>query len=272
MIGAIFGDIAGSRFEFNNTDDYNFNIYSQESHPTDDSICTLAAADFIVNGGNMADKYRQWCLDYPNHLAGYGGGFYHWINTHGAGPYNSFGNGAIMRVSPAGWAGKDEKEAMDIAKKVTEVTHNHPEGIRGAQAIAKAIWQLRQVDARKAKVGDGKATIADNILKEYYPKATKRWVLGKRGEFDETTQGTAPVALYIFKESKSFEDAIRLAVSFGGDVDTLGAVVGGLAEAYYGVTDEQRQYVRDTFRRVDRERYWETIEAFEDRFGRKMAE
>ncbi len=265
MIGAIFGDIAGSRFEFNNTSDYNFNLYSNLAHPTDDSICTLAVADFLVNGGDMAAIYRKWCLDYPGHLAGYGGGFYRWIHNPQAGPYKSFGNGAVMRVSPVGWAGKDENEVLLLAKKVTEVSHNHRDGIKGAQAISKAIWRLRQAD-----VFGGKDAIVDNILSENYPHSTHDWYLTYRGVFDETSQVTAPVALYIFKESVSFEDAIRKAVSFGGDCDTIGAVVGGLAEAYFGVTSEQRQYVKDVFKRVHREKYWDAIEAFEDKFGNKI--
>lgn len=266
MIGAIFGDIAGSRFEFCNTDHYDFDLYNvRDSYPTDDSICTLAVADYILNGGNIADKFRSWCLNYPDHFAGYGNRFRTWLHTPNAQPYNSYGNGAVMRVSPAGWAGKDEKEVIDIADKVTVVSHNHPDGIRGARAIATAIWRLRHPQMYGDKKG-----IVENTLKGYYPQATYEWFIRQRGIFDETSQVTAVIALFLFNESESFEDAVRRAVSFGGDCDTVGAVVGSLAEAYYGVSEEQRQFVKDVLSNVGYGNYWDTIEAFECRYGNKI--
>lgn len=268
MIGAIFGDIAGSRFEFCNIDRYDFDLYNvRDSYPTDDSVCTLAVADYILNGGDVADKFRSWCLKYPDNLAGYGGGFRRWLHTPNAQPYNSYGNGAVMRVSPVAWAGKDEKEVQDLAGKVTIVSHNHPEGMRGASAIATAIWRLRHPE-----VYGEKNEIVDNILTEFYPDATYDWFICQRGVFDETSQGTAVISLFLFKESESFEDAVRRAVSFGGDSDTLGAVVGSLAEAYYGVTEKQRKFVKDVLNNIGYADYWDTIEAFENRYGNKIKE
>ena len=221
MIGAILGDIAGSKYEFNNTLDYNFDMFPAGCGFTDDTICTVAVADAILRGIPYKDSLLSWGRRYPNPLGAYGSGFGRWLRSDNPQPYGSFGNGAAMRVSPVGFAFATEEETLEQARLSAECSHNHEEGMKGAAAVAAAIFRLRTTD--------NKDSVRD-ILHWYdgYP-------IPKRGQWDGTCQGCVPLALQLFLDSTDFEDAIRLAVSYGGDSDTLGAIVGGIADAYYGV-------------------------------------
>lgn len=223
MIGAIVGDIAGSRFEFNNTKDFNFTLFTKECSFTDDSICTLAIGYALVNGIGYEESLRYWCSKYPNPMGGYGGSFARWLASDNPQPYNSFGNGSAMRVSPVAWWFNNLDDVQREAEKTALPTHNHPEGIKGAIATATAIFLARK---------HGKAPML-SAMTEYYPQ----WVepLLGRNRFDETCQGTMPVVFGIINKADSFEEAIRYAVAIGGDSDTIGAIVGSIAEAIWGV-------------------------------------
>ncbi|MBQ9532644.1 MAG: ADP-ribosylglycohydrolase family protein [Prevotella sp.] len=229
MLGAIIGDIVGSRFEFNNTRSYNFGpLFTNECQFTDDTICTVAIADAILNGSEDYAGYLQaWCGRYPNPMGGYGASFSRWIHDNEAKPYYSFGNGAAMRVSPVAWATRHSSETIAMAIATAQVSHNHPEGIKGAIATALAISCLRSERKSALKAIE---SVFYNPLAQY-----------KRGVFDETCQGTVPVALRIIVDSQDFEDAIRLTMRWGGDSDTLGAIVGAMAEALYGIPEEYKK-------------------------------
>lgn len=231
MIGAIIGDIIGSRYEFHNTDNYNFELFGDGTSFTDDTICTIAIADAINKSKGKAPRYKEklcnWCMAYPHPQGGYGGSFNRWIWSDNLEPYNSFGNGSAMRVSPVAWAYDDLTKVLAEAKRTAIVTHNHPEGIKGAQAVAHAIFHLRTTkDLRRLEI----------VALQYYPNI---WTdVFTPGVFNETCQGTVPVAFKIMLASTSFEDAIRRAISLGGDSDTLGAIVGSMAEAAFGIPEE----------------------------------
>lgn len=227
MLGAIIGDIVGSRFEFNNTDRYDFDMFTRESTFTDDTICTIAIADAISSGKSYQDSLLEWCRRYPNPKGAYGGSFARWIALDNPQPYNSFGNGSAMRVSPVALAFDTLKEVQEEAKKTALVTHNHPEGIKGAVAVAHAIYYLRTThDLLRL----------EKEMDRYYP----RFMLGNyfSGVFDETCMGTVPLCLKLVLSSTSFEDAIRRAISWGGDSDTIGAIVGSMAEAQWDIPKE----------------------------------
>lgn len=229
MIGAIIGDIAGSDYEFANTSNYDFPLFATGSDFTDDTICTIAVADAICKGEGYAEAMRRWCRKYPNPKGAYGGMFLGWVMSDNPMPYNSFGNGAAMRVSPVAWLFDTEEEVKRQAALAAAITHNHPEGIKGAQAIAAAIFRMSE---REEKDGG----IFEETAKEFYgEKAFGN--LPPRGYFDVTCQGCVPLSLYLASVATSFEDAIRMAVSYGGDSDTVGAIVGSLAEARFGMPD-----------------------------------
>ena len=226
MIGAIIGDVIGSRFEFNNTRDYHFNLWDDSCSYTDDTICTLAIADAILTGESYKSKLLEWCNTYPHPMGAYGGRFAQWIHSEDPQPYNSFGNGAAMRVSPVAWAFNDLEDVKREAEKTAAVSHNHPEGIKGAVAVAHAIWLFR--------TGWGKSLREwCDTMQQYYPGFESQHF--EQGKFDETCQGTVPLCLQIICQATDFEDAIRRAISFGGDSDTIGAIVGSIAEARWGV-------------------------------------
>lgn len=240
MIGAIIGDIVGSRFEWNNNKSKDFEFLTYKCFPTDDSIMTLALAQAVlVSKPDHSDLSRNAveCMqsvgrNYPD--CGYGGGFRNWMFSDDPKPYNSYGNGAAMRVSAAGFAANSIEDAKDLSRKITEVTHNHPEGIKGAEATAVAIYM--------AKTGSSLLEIRDYIDKNYYPMNFTLDGIRASYKFNETCQDTVPQALMAFFESTDFEDAIRNAISIGGDSDTLAAICGGVAEAYYGVPSEIRKH------------------------------
>lgn len=239
MIGAIIGDIVGSRFEWNNHRNKEFQLFTQECFATDDSIMTLAIGKALMESqpgwhdlGDQAVRCMQE-IGRPYPRCGYGGRFWDWMYSDHPKPYNSFGNGAAMRVSACGFIAKSLEEAKALSKAVTEVTHNHPEGLKGAEATVVAIYM--------ARTGSTIEEIRDVIDREYYPMSFTLDEIRDTYAFNETCQDTVPQALEAFLESTSFEDAIRNAISVGGDSDTLAAITGGIAEAYYGVPVDLRE-------------------------------
>jgi len=261
MLGAIIGDIAGSRFEWNNIKVKEFELLTYHCFVTDDSIMSLAVAKAIMacNGNNsVLGENAVQCMQevgrpYPD--CGYGGMFRQWIYSDDPQPYNSFGNGAAMRVSACGFAASSLEDAIELSKAVTEVTHNHPEGIKGAEATTVAIFLARQ--------GKGILEIRDYIDKHYYPMNFTLGGIRDSYVFNETCQATVPQAIMAFLESTGFEDAIRNAISIGGDSDTIAAITGGIAEAYYGIPANIRDHAL-TF--LDK-RLLKILNAFETRFG-----
>lgn len=240
MLGAIIGDIVGSRFECNNHRSKDFEFLTYKCFLTDDSIMSLAIAQAIlVSKKDHSDlsKNAVECMqnigrNYPD--CGYGGSFYGWIFSDDPKPYDSYGNGAAMRVSAAGFAANSIEEAKKLSRLVTEVSHNHPEGIKGAEATAVAIFM--------AKTGSNIFEIRDYIDKNYYPMNFTLDEIRDTYQFNETCQETVPLALQAFFESTGFEDAIRNAISIGGDSDTVAAICGGVAEAYYGIPTDIRKH------------------------------
>lgn len=229
MIGAIAGDIIGSVYEFDNIRTMDFPLFGPASAFTDDSVLTFAVADCVLHGLDYAKTIRSYARRYPNR--GYGGMFRKWIENDGAGPYNSFGNGSAMRVSAVGFAGWTIEAVLAEARRSAEVTHDHPEGIKGAQAAATAIFLGRQ-RCDKALI---KRTIQDRFG---YDLDRTFDAIRPVYRFDETCQGSVPEAIIAFLESSSYEDAVRKAVSLGGDSDTIACIAGGIAEAFYGGVPE----------------------------------
>lgn len=226
MLGAIIGDIIGSRFEFNNTHCFDFELFTPACSFTDDTICTIAMADAVINGDKeYGKKLHEWCNKYRYPMGGYGGSFARWVASDNPQPYHSFGNGSAMRVASIGWLFDTIEEVRIEAEKTALPTHNHPEGIKGAVATAEAIFLAR-------KYGKTEMLAA---MTQYYPQ----WVEPMLGNnrFDETCQGTMPVVFGIINKATSFEEAIRYAIAVGGDSDTIGAIVGSIAEAIWGIPD-----------------------------------
>ena len=238
MLGAIIGDIVGSRFEFNPTNDYNFELFSPKCSFTDDTICTIAIADALLKDRDFGASLHDWCNRYPHPMGGYGGSFAQWVHSQNPQPYNSFGNGAAMRVSPIAWFSLNAIGQMYIVEKATACTHNHPEGIKGAQSVCTAIHDCLQMHLSCNPID--RDTIYEHGLKRAVENLGYRidFTLNEvQNRFDETCQGTVPVAYWIILQSTSFEDAIRRAVSLGADADTLGAIVGSIAEAIWGIPE-----------------------------------
>ena len=240
MLGAIIGDIVGSRFEWNNIKTKEFELLTHRCHPTDDSVMTLAIAQALLDckedwsdlSKRAVHRMQEMGKQYPD--AGYGGSFNNWIYSSNPRPYDSWGNGAAMRVSACGYAAKTIDEVKKLSAEVTAVTHNHPEGIKGAEATAVAVFM--------ARTGFNMLEIQDVINKEYYKIDFKLDDIRNDYSFDVSCQGSVPQALEAFFESTSFEDAIRNAVSIGGDSDTIAAIAGSVAEAYYGIPEEIRKH------------------------------
>lgn len=231
MIGAIIGDIVGSRFEFDNIKTKEFELFANECSFTDDTICTVAIADAIYRTVEYKDALLEWCRKYPNPKGSYGLSFERWWRNSNPQPYGSFGNGSAMRVSSIGFYHNSIDKVLEEAKNSAEVTHNHPEGIKGAQAVASAIYLLRTGSSKDEMVLFVKERFSYDLSKsvEYYRS---------RSNFDETCQVCVPQAITCFIESNDFEDAIRNAVSIGGDSDTIACITGGISEAFYGVPDK----------------------------------
>jgi len=231
MLGAITGDIVGSRFEFNNHLSTDFELFTPECDFTDDTICTIAIADALLKGVSFEESLLYWCRKYPNPKGGYGGSFSAWLHSENPQPYNSFGNGSAMRVSPCAWLSNDRNKVLYYARLSAECTHNHPEGIKGAKAVADCIFQAR---LKKSK---GMIIVIANRHYQYASYAMKPDEIRMTNTFNETCQVTVPQAIACFLESSDFESAIRLAVSIGGDSDTIAAMTGSIAEAYYGIPE-----------------------------------
>lgn len=225
MIGAIAGDIIGAPYEWRNTRKEDFPLFAKRPKFTDDTVLTVATADHVLYGGGYDEKYRGYFRRYP--LAGFGGKFTMWSTGLLRKPYNSWGNGSAMRVSPVGFAFDDLKTVMSEAEKSAEVTHNHPEGIKGAQATAGAILLGRQGKSKeeiRTFIEETFGYVMDETvaeIREYY-------------KFDVSCQGTVPQAITAFLESSDWEDAVRKGISLGGDSDTIGCITGGIAEGFYG--------------------------------------
>lgn len=259
MLGAIIGDIAGSKYEFNNTFDYDFEMFGEGCDFTDDTICTVAIADAILNGRSYQESLLDWCRRYPSPKGAYGGRFAGWIRSLDPQPYNSFGNGSAMRVSPVAWQFDDLSQVLEEAEKSALPTHNHPEGIKGAKAVAHAIWHFRKSrfseeskdseneETKGLKNENAKASKDENetiqgfmsIARSYYEDFDTR--VYPKGKFDETCMDAVPLSFYLLSQASSFEDAIRLAISHGGDSDTIGAIVGSIAEARFGIPQEMKE-------------------------------
>ncbi len=250
MLGAIIGDTVGSAYEFQNTKDYNFTLFLGNSAYTDDSVMTMAVADWLLKDKShsyqgLEDIMIMFAEKYPCPMGGYGGGFYTWLfeseglynfddrygsapykSKTGRHPYGSWGNGSAMRVSAVGWFFDTLEETERVAAISSAITHNHPEGIKGAQATAAAIWMARN--------GKNKEEIRDYIEKTYGYDLHKTYAYWHPiYHWESSCQGTVPQAIIAFLDSTDFEDAIRKAVSLGGDSDTLACITGGIAEAYY---------------------------------------
>ena len=235
MIGAIFGDIVGAVYEFNPTQDYRFPLLTEESTFTDDTICTIAIADAYMDGRSYYRSYLMlWCAKYPSPMGGYGGRFSEWLRSLNPCAYYSWGNGSAMRVSALGWLCSSIEEVLQEATFSAACTHNHPDGIRGAQAVAAAVYL--------ARTGRSKDVILQWVEDTFgYDLSGDLDVF--RGKFDESCNGTVPAAFLCIRDSYDFESAIRLAVSLGADADTLGAIVGAIAEPLYGMSKEFKEEV-----------------------------
>ena len=265
MIGAILGDVVGSIYEFDNIKTKEFELFDKECFFTDDSVMTIAIAEALmqtenINKDNLEDfkehlitVMHEIGIKYPD--CGYGGHFLVWILRNKREPYNSFGNGSAMRVSSVGWYAKTLEEAELIAKATAEVSHNHPEGIKGAVATAGAVFL--------ARCGATMDELRDYISK-YYTIDFTIDEIRPIYDYDITCQGTVPQAMQAFFESTNFEDAIRNAISIGGDSDTLAAITGAVAEAYYGIPDDLKE---TTLSYLD-ERLLDITERFKDRYLR----
>lgn len=238
MYGAIIGDIVGSRFEFNNIKTKDFKFFHEDCSFTDDSVMTIAVAKALHESkkNNYADLKEQ-CIKWMQEIGrrypycGYGGRFYKWVLIDDNPlPYNSFGNGSAMRTSECGMIAISLEEALTLAEICASVSHNHPEGIKGAKATSACIYL--------AKTGKSKEEIRKYVEDNFYPLDFTIDEIRPTYRFNETCQGTVPEAIECFLESTSYEDAIRNCISIGGDCDTSGAICGGIAEAYYGLSQE----------------------------------
>jgi ADP-ribosylglycohydrolase len=255
VLGAIVGDIIGSVHEGAATKTMDFELCSPDCRFTDDSILTVAVADALLTGSDYAEKFREYFARYPG--AGYGMYFTLWASRDGMPPYDSWGNGSAMRVSPVAYAFDSLDSVMTEAARSAEVTHNHPEGIRGAQATATAVYLARR--------GEPKESIRGVIDERFgYPLRRTLDEIRPTYRFDVSCQGTVPPALIAFLESRSYEDTVRRAISLGGDADTLACIAGSIAEAHYGGVPRELEtwalsLLDDSLRRV--------ISAFRSRYG-----
>lgn len=231
MFGAVIGDYVGSRFEFGNQRSTRFEFFGPGCHFTDDTVCTAAVADILLHGRDPAATMQAWCRRYP--ACSWGGRFGRWIHQEPPAPYGSYGNGAAMRVSPAAFLNRNRPlaEALAAADRVTRITHDHPEGMKGARAATHAVWMAFQ--------GASPASITDTVAQTYgYDLCRDVATIRETYEYNETCQRTVPEALVCALEAPDFETAIRNAVSLGGDADTLAAIAGPVAEALHGIPPE----------------------------------
>lgn len=268
MLGAIIGDIVGSIYEFDNIKSKEFNLFDERMAVTDDSILTIATADWLLHGGDACRYYADYARKYPNPMGGYGASFNVWAvkaaRTGVAKPYNSCGNGSAMRVSPVAWVCNTREEVLEKAKQSAECTHNHPEGIKGAQATALGIFM--------AVHGDSKQKIKEVIENDFgYDLSMPVDEIRMRYSWDGIDgkgnggicQDSVPQAITCAIEAQDFEDAIRNAVSIGGDSDTIACIAGSLAEAIYGIPkniyDKGLTYLPERLKSI--------VKAFEGKYG-----
>lgn len=249
MIGAVIGDIIGSRLEKNNIKSKDFELFTKNSKYTDDTVLTIAIADCILNSKDYEKTVKKYGRNYP--FAGYGGTFKKWLAGTIRGPYNSWGNGSAMRVSPIGFAFDNEIKILEEAKKSAEITHNHEEGIKGAQAIAMSVFLGRKNKTKEEikeyvenKFGYDLNRTLDEIRPNY--------------EFDVSCQGSVPESIIAFLESDNFEDAIRNAISIGGDSDTIASMTGAISEAFYKsipkeLIEKTNELIPEEFKRIIQE-------------------
>lgn len=260
MLGAIVGDIAGSRFEFRPTNDYNFELFTEKCDFTDDTICTIAVAEALLRGRDFGESIHDWCNRYPYPTGGYGYRFAQWVHSQNPKPYNSFGNGSAMRVSPIGYWYEDKNKVLDAAAATALPTHSHEEGVKGAQTVALAIFKARHYNNQEAPTHIKEILYECVEFSGYNLDINKDSIINR---FDETCQGTVPVALWIIGQSEDFEDAIRKAVSLGADADTLGAIVGSIAEAIWGIPEWIKEkalsYLEDDMKAVVKDFYTHPI-------------
>ena len=269
MIGAIIGDIAGSTYEFHSIKAKDFPLFAPGSSYTDDSLMSIAVASALMQTGESHDGFkshavtsmRQIATKYPCPMGGYGGRFRHWLVSPHPRPYGSFGNGSAMRVSPCGDVAATLDEALELARQSAEVTHNHPEGIKGAQAVAAAIYL--------ARAGESRDGIRGYIEQNFYPLEQTVDEIRPRYRFDETCQGTVPQAITAFLESVSFEDALRTAVSLGGDCDTLTDITCAIAWPFYARNglDDTMVRLRDEALALLHDDLREIVTRWEERYG-----
>lgn len=270
MIGSVIGDIVGSIYEFDNIKTKNFQLFQPKMCYTDDSILTFATADWLLHGGEAADYYQKYANADPYPMGSYGSMFVQWVHKANRGivcPYNSCGNGSAMRVGPVGWAFASEGETMDAARRSAECTHNHIEGIKGAQAVAICIYLARNGETKDCirkyvidKFGYDLSMPVDEIRRRYSWQGLDG--CGNGG----TCQDSVPQAVICALDAVDFEDAIRNAVSIGGDSDTIGCIAGSIAEALYGVSaaiyTEAMAYLPDGYAHV--------VCDFEARYGNNL--
>lgn len=264
MIGALIGDIVGSIYEWHNHRSKDFEFFSPRCFFTDDSVMSLAVCKALMESrsdfSDLGEQAVRWMQKigrpYPN--CGYGGSFYRWMYSDHPKPYNSYGNGAAMRVSGCGYAAASLEQVKQLSKAVTEISHSHPESLKGAEATAVAVFMARN--------GKSLKEIEACIKEDYYPIDFSLDSIRKTYTFNETCQDTVPQAMQAFFESTDFEDAIRNAISVGGDSDTLAAITGSVAGAYYGVPAGIREiavFYLDP-------RLGKILLEFEHRFGAKV--
>lgn len=260
ILGAIAGDLIGSVYEFRPTKDYNFPLLDSNMEITDDSIMTVAVADWILHDSsldsrNLADTMRKWGQRYRFPMGSYGDMFSKWLDNPGMKPYNSWGNGAAMRVSPVGFAFGTLEDTLEAARLTAEITHNHPEGIKGAQATAAAIYMTRN--------GMRKEVLRKELRNMFgYDMGRNCKSIRMQYHFESSCQKTVPESLTAYLESRNFEDALRLSISMGGDADTMGAITGAVAAARYGMPEKIFDF---TTARIPADML-ETVMEFEDKY------
>lgn len=271
MYGAILGDIIGSPFEFDRGDKTkDFELFTKGCSFTDDSVMTIAVGEALLAVGSdasvneienaVAANMQDWGNRYP--YAGYGGKFSRWLREYRPKPYGSYGNGSAMRVSAAGWLYDSLERTREVARATANVTHNHPEGLKGAEATASAIYMARN--------GSSKNEIKAYVEREFHYDLNRTLDEIRPGyHMDETCQKTVPEAIIAFLEAKDFEDAIRNAVSLGGDTDTLGAITGSIAEAFYGIPVV---LIAECKSRIDKGLMTDVLDEFDSVLGRNNTE
>lgn len=261
MLGAIAGDIIGSTYELIGAKNKNFNLYRKASRYTDDTVLTMATLDCLLENAGKLDNVAEYYGKYArkHRMRGYGGRFYAWANLKVKKPYNSYGNGSAMRVSPVAYVAKDLEDALRLAKESAEVTHNHEEGIKGAQATAGCIYL--------ALNGHDKNEIKSYVENEVGYKILKLQEYKIKGKPDTTCQNSVPQSIASFLESTDYEDCIRNAISLGGDSDTTACIAGGIAEACYNVVPEEIK--KFALNKLNKD-FITSLEKFEDKYIYKL--